>query len=618
MKKVLKIIIIIVAAIIVVGVVVPLIFSGTIEKIVKSEIEKSDNLKVDYEGFSLSILSSFPDLRINLFDVSVVGKTEFCGDTLLQAKHFAVDVDFASGISGDLKITTIILDNPIVNVTVCDSGVVNCSHVTFPGEFRETLKQVIIRNANVSISEPREEMKFSVVDLDLAVVHGEDFSFEATGIQLVKYGINIVGNSSVRMEARTQYNSEQRKVEIGENELFINGMPIGFNGWFQLVDSAIVIDFQFAADDPSLKTFLALSPSFIPNDTKAETIGMTTLYARIQGEYIKGVSVPKLDFSFKVGNGRVQYPKLYNALSSIEIDFAAHNAYGIADSLKIDLRKLHFILEGEPFDATFYIEKPESNMAISGDINGKIDLAALTAAVPFEGIEMGGIVSSNLKFAWNKQMIENADYQSITADGTVTLKDYSYVGTDIFRHVKINEGKFVFTPRDLYILVNGLQLGTSGLDIEGKIESYLPHYLIGMQARGVITTHNLLVRDSKFQEQLVRMLNNEKYAELRIDESTYVIEFEENKITVPEFELPMFGMHTKFSGWQSKVDDMMHYEMRIPVPRRDISGLLGAIGIPIEGDDLPIDVEISGRMGNPQLTINLDAARNVVKNDFKH
>lgn len=616
MKKVFKIIAIIVAVIAVIGVVLPLIFSGTIEKIVKSEIDKSEDLKVEYGNFALSILGSFPDLRINLIDFSIVGETEFCGDTLIQAERFAVDVDFMSAISGDIKITTIILDNPIVNATIYDSGKSNCYGATLPGEFRETLQEVIIRNGKITIANPQKALKFTVEDLDLSVEHGEEFSFESSGIQLVKNGICLISNSAARMNAKTSYDVENHKIEIGKNELFVNEAPIDFSGWFQVVDSTIVVDFQFAADDPSLKTFLALAPSFIPNDQKAETIGMTTLYARIQGEYNEGVSVPKLDFSFKVGNGRIQYPRLYNALTSIEIDFSAQNPYGILDSLKIDLRKFHFVLNDEPFDASLHIEKVESEMSIDGEIAGKIDLSAFAAAVPFENIEIAGTAEGNLKFAWEKQMIENSDFQNIIANGSITLNDYSFVGHDIFQHVKIADAKLDFTPQTLFIIVNGLKLGTSGLDIDGKIENYLPHYLIGSSARGIITTRNLLVRDSKFQEQLVRMLNNDKYAELRIDESTYIVEFEKDGLTVPEFELPMFGMMTKFSGRQGN-DDMMHYEMRIPVPRSDISGLLGAIGIPIEGEDLPIDVEISGRMGNPQLTINLDAAREAVKKDFK-
>ena len=105
MKKALIITGSIVGVLIVLVVAIPIIFKGPIERKVKEEINNMVDATIDYNSFSLSLISSFPDLQIGLKGLTVVGANRFAADTLLAVDNFKVDVDLMSALSENIKIT---------------------------------------------------------------------------------------------------------------------------------------------------------------------------------------------------------------------------------------------------------------------------------------------------------------------------------------------------------------------------------------------------------------------------------------------------------------------------------------------------------------------------------
>src|SRR5699024_11474897 len=86
MKKVLKIVGIGLLILGVVLVVVPYLFQEAIENKVKEKINSQLDADINWEKTNLSLLSSFPDVRIKLKNASLVNREPFRGDTLLFAQ----------------------------------------------------------------------------------------------------------------------------------------------------------------------------------------------------------------------------------------------------------------------------------------------------------------------------------------------------------------------------------------------------------------------------------------------------------------------------------------------------------------------------------------------------
>ena len=77
MKKVLKYTGIGLLALLALAFFLPILFKGKIIKIVKAEINKNIEAKVDFRDVSLSLFRHFPKLSIGLETISVVGVKEF-------------------------------------------------------------------------------------------------------------------------------------------------------------------------------------------------------------------------------------------------------------------------------------------------------------------------------------------------------------------------------------------------------------------------------------------------------------------------------------------------------------------------------------------------------------
>jgi two-component sensor histidine kinase len=101
----------------------PFLFKDKLIQLVKDEANKSLNAKVDFGQFDLTLISSFPDFRFKIQNVSVINVEPFAGDTLAYIKQLSFDLNLKSVLSGDkYQINSLIVDEPHINATVNNEG----------------------------------------------------------------------------------------------------------------------------------------------------------------------------------------------------------------------------------------------------------------------------------------------------------------------------------------------------------------------------------------------------------------------------------------------------------------------------------------------------------------
>ncbi|HET9824457.1 MAG TPA: AsmA family protein, partial [Chitinophagaceae bacterium] len=106
--------------------VIPLLFKKQITALVKRQINKSVNAKVDFHDVSLSLFRHFPRVTISLNDVSIVGKDEFASDTLISINTMDASADVLSVIGGkDIKIYGVFLESPRIHALINKNGKAN-------------------------------------------------------------------------------------------------------------------------------------------------------------------------------------------------------------------------------------------------------------------------------------------------------------------------------------------------------------------------------------------------------------------------------------------------------------------------------------------------------------
>ena len=197
MKKILRILFITLAVILLVLILTPILFKSKIESTVKEKVNEHVYATVDWSRFSLSLFRGFPDLSINLHQVSVVGQEPFEGDTLLALKRFEFRVNPFSAFRKDLQVKSILLDHPLINGIVLEDGRANWDIteaveeelVVEPEEeaggessMSVSLEKFVIKSGRVYYNDAAMGADAAMEDFNLELTG--DFSMEETTLKL--------------------------------------------------------------------------------------------------------------------------------------------------------------------------------------------------------------------------------------------------------------------------------------------------------------------------------------------------------------------------------------------------------------------------------------------------
>lgn len=515
MKKFLKIFGIVVLVIIAAIIIIPFAFSDKIEQTVKEVAAEYVDADIDYDDFSLSIFSSFPDLRAGVDGLKVTGHGKFAGDTLAYIGAFKADLDIMSLFSGEYKVNAIIINDPVIrgivakdstanwDIAISDTTAVEEEEVdtTASSPLNLNLDRIEITNANIAYIDSTSDMEARIADLDLlakAKLNGDltniSLDLDVDGIGVIMEKTKFVKNATLNFDADIEADLAQNKFTFKDNTLNFAGVPLAFDGWVQLGEKATSVDIKLAANETEFKTILALVPDAIMKEVAGlQTKGSLELYAYAKGDYVDMEHIPALDVVFKINDGFVKYPDLPKSLNDINIDVAVKNPSGSADLTTVDVNKFHFELGQNPFDASLSLKKPISNPTFNAKVNGTVDLGSLKDALPLDSMTIDGIVNANIAVASDLNTINAQKYENVSADGTLGLKSFKFEMAGLDYNVSVPEAKLKFTPK--YVELNPLTavVGKSDFAFTGKVENYLAYVLSDGTIKGTATLKSKLI-----------------------------------------------------------------------------------------------------------------------------
>jgi len=126
MKKTLKILGITLLFLIIALFLIPILFKGNIEKMVKKAANDNINGQVEWTALDLSLFRNFPSVSLSLKDISLINTAPFEGDTLVYAKDFSVSMGLMQLFKDEgLSIDQLYLDKAFINVKVNSDGTAN-------------------------------------------------------------------------------------------------------------------------------------------------------------------------------------------------------------------------------------------------------------------------------------------------------------------------------------------------------------------------------------------------------------------------------------------------------------------------------------------------------------
>lgn len=414
MKKILIIIAIVVAVLVAALAAIPLFFKQTLIEKAKITINKNINAEVEFADLKLSLLRSFPKVTLELTDVLVVGKGEFQNDTIFTVPSLRTKTALRQLFSKDnIGIEEIILDRPVLKLVVGPTGNVNWDLMLVSDESAETvspatgdteddglvlqLEKIEIIKANFIYEDREIDMlvKFDDIDIDISgEMYGTAAQLLAEGTAakfLLNYaGVNYISNTSV--ETRTVLNVDYDKmdIEIQENELLVNRLPLEVLGLIQIPNDSMFFDLRIQTKESGFDNFLALIPPDYEKYLKGvQTSGTATIAGTVKGLYFDE-EYPAFDLRLDVANGNFHYTDLPEEIKNISADVSVSKPQGLLDLTEINIKKMHAEVKENPVALSLFVKDLVSKPYMEGNFSGRINFYDVKNALPLDTVTFSG------------------------------------------------------------------------------------------------------------------------------------------------------------------------------------------------------------------------------------
>ncbi|WP_439185150.1 AsmA family protein [Carboxylicivirga taeanensis] len=544
MMKFLKITGGIVLGLLVLLLVLPLAFKGKIENLVKEQINANVNARVDYSGFSLSLIKNFPNISVGIDGLSVVGEAPFEQDTLLYLGEFSSKVGLMGALSGELEVKSVLLNDLQVNAIVLADSSANWDIAKASDEvavqeetgeaaaFKVVLESFVMNNANLRYHDNTAGIQSEINGFNLSL--SGDMSAKQTNLTIqsliekvmVDYdGVKYVNGASLGLNAGIGADLEKMVFTFLDNELKVNGLVLNLDGNVAVKEEAYGLDLTMGTTKTDFKSLLALVPEeFLKDFEGLKTEGTMHVDMKVKGDYVDEEHLPAFSLDLGVENGRVQYPDLPESINNINIDLQINNEGGSADLTITELKQFHFEIAQNPFDASFKMLTPVSNPTFSSKVAGRIDLSSLANAIPLDSFEIKGLMETDFAIAGDYQMIEAEAYEQINAQGKLALTNFAYQGADWPLGVFIRQSVMRVTPRAIQLESFDCQVGKSDFGLSGSLENYLAYALKDGTLKGSLRHYSKLINTN----ELLAMSNGTEANAETSDETTEVVEVPKN------------------------------------------------------------------------------------------
>jgi uncharacterized protein involved in outer membrane biogenesis len=506
---------------------IPIIFKRQIKTKVEQVINSSVNATVKFDSYKLGFFKDFPNLSFSLKGVSVVGKAKFENDTLASLKSFDLVFNLSSLFKkSGYEVKSIRIDRAVVNAIIRKEGKANWDVMKDTTKASATaeakpassgmkiqLKEVSVVNSSISYIDESSEMKVYInkvnfnlkgdmtsgeTDLQMLFYAGE-FTFVMNGIT---YMNKAVLDSKIDMLA----NLDKWYFTFRENYFSLNDLKLNFTGTVAMPGKNIETDLKFSTAQASFKTLLSLVPSvYMKNYKDLTATGDLSLSGTAKGIYSDADStLPDVALSVSVTNGSMSYQALPEKIKNIGIrsDIFVNGKDLDKSILNIDL--FHMELAGNPFDMTLNLKTPVSDPDFLGSMVGRVDLSALSKAIPMDNMSLSGIINMSVKMAGRMSMIHKGQYESFKASGTMGLKNMM-IAMKGYPDVKISEAAFEFTPAYAVMTNTNMKVGEkSDFALSGRIENYLSYVFSKKTIKGNLKVNSKIVDVSEIMSKMIQ------------------------------------------------------------------------------------------------------------------
>ncbi|MBT8218906.1 MAG: hypothetical protein KJP00_03735, partial [Bacteroidia bacterium] len=513
MKKRLKQIFLFILFILGIGLVtliaIPLLFKDEIVQAIKTVANDELSAVVDFEEVGLSFFHDFPNLSVDIQNLSVTGIEEFEGTVLYSAPRSIFNLDLKSIFKKDQigTINTIELRDPTIQLIITKEGIENYNIAkstktsNAPEAYEIDLSAFEVVNADFLYRDESSNISTVLEGIQIsgkASLRGDIYNFDYQGSinqsSIKSSGITYLNQVHTKLKGVAIMDLSNSKFEFESNELVLNDLDMRMSGWVQNKPSATLMDIEFESADNKFKKMWSLVPqAYTTNFPDAQIDGNMSINGYIRGTYDDQVTqLPSFEIDIKANNGTVSYPKAPESLQNIHADIKISSP-GDLDQLQIDVPRLDFTLADNPVRGRFSVRNVQSNPAIDMALKGEIELEKLASVLgPDNTADLSGTIDCDVQVKGKQSDIQNRAYQNTLISGYLNIDDLKYSDANS-PDLHLLSLKSNFSPSKLKIHSISGQLGRTDINAEAEVNNVISLLTPGQRVTGSVQWSSNLV-----------------------------------------------------------------------------------------------------------------------------
>jgi uncharacterized protein involved in outer membrane biogenesis len=484
----------------------PLLFKDRIVELVRAELNERVNAEIDFDDIDLALLSTFPNLSIEVSKLEVTGTGEFQGTRLLSVKTIRAGIDLLTLITEDqIEIESIEIEEPDVHVVVTDDGAANYDILAEPPEAEAPgpelefeIKRYRIDGGALLYEEPG--VRLTVDGLDhrgrLRVAQSVQTLASETEVERLTAklgGIHYVKDAKARLDLEATLQGDRERLTLDTIRLALNELALSGSGSVDWADEGLAIDLKIASEQGlPIKALV----SAVPNAYAADFAGIKASGTFSIEAWAKGRlgpeddDIPAFSMSTRVRDGSLKYPDLPLAITDVELDATVDHPGGNLDKLTISVPKYAIAAGQSRAAGHLRVTRPLSHPHIDLVLDGHFDLAEIARAYPIPDVEgLGGVVAANVDLSAKGEQIAKLT-------GKIDARDVTYRASGS-PEIRIAEARVTLSPENTRIEELRAEVGESDVSLRGLV-SPLTTFLSDDQkvtASAWLTSKHLRVED---------------------------------------------------------------------------------------------------------------------------
>ncbi|HYG40527.1 MAG TPA: AsmA-like C-terminal region-containing protein [Cytophagales bacterium] len=202
--------------------------------------------------------------------------------------------------------------------------------------------------------------------------------------------------------------------------------------------------------------------------------GLYDLDLKAKGVYKDSTQIPTIDARMSLTNGYVKSKDFPIPLEQVNFNSVVYNTTGRMEDTKVSVENFSMMLENEKLEAKAFVENL-NDYTWDVWIKGGLDLEKLMKVYPIEGMTLTGKIYANITTKGKMSALDAGRYDQMPTSGTMSVKNFKYVSTDLPQGVSITDANLAFNPQSM--VLNNFEgfAGKSDISLKGNVSNYIAY-----------------------------------------------------------------------------------------------------------------------------------------------